>query len=760
MIVYSPEEKNVKENVREWVQLIAAKSPGARIVLVSTHSKSVKLEGSSVEKLAKEVEQEVQAEIKVVNTGTKEEASRLEKKIEAFKERERAATDDNERQQLLKELEAEKERLRSLTESEDGKKTMKEVSLLSGQVWCVDSVEGDGVVELREVLKKEIGELPFVGELVPAQWVRVKKTVEDKYREIAGKQLVSKQELISCLDLEREEWKGMDEKGAWEAVEFYELLGDWKVFGDNVLLDLRLLMELNKALAFHCPTKALERMDCSKEEECDKMFVPGFKEMSDEEKQQVREAAKVLEEKAEVCESLLAKLYKWNEMSREDRKGLMKMMEEMNFVSSIGSNGGEERWVALLRLVWTFGGAGEKQAVQGAYSTFASDEEKALPAAVYKLRYVPPGFYSQIAGCVLRLRDECYEWRDEREVNALRVHFKTKGGKEHSLVVLKTEKGLELRSSSMAMIVRVCEPAEKFLGTQFPGIIFTVEVRNMSQEHDPDWEDVDGMKNGTDDEIADHILSKTKDSLPRKRYFFDAAGLRAALAKVLTEDDGRVGGEIPFPGRVLKGRRWLIASFPGIHSYVWKKVTKNDRHSSNCVFFPGKDKLNGTHCVLDKEKLRGLLELLYCVDLLLGLAKARETANQAAKEEIERLRAKINDKVQKAKENIERLQAEMKKAKDKKVCYCMTLYPDHLRKHKAKPEWGCGWYQPWVDGLIEGLDDGQQPIVVYQDEFDPRSTYDLLGGSQRGEVRYAEAQAKLRGMKLKYVSVKELRPLL
>lgn len=213
VIVYSPEEKNVKENVREWVQLIAAKSPGARIVLVSTHSKSVKLEGSSVEKLAKEVEQEVQAEIKVVNTGTKEEASRLEKKIEAFKERERAATDDNERQQLSKELEAEKERLRSLTESEDGKKTMKEVSLLSGQVWCVDSVEGDGVVELREVLKKEIGELPFVGELVPAQWVHVKKTVEDKYREIAGKQLVSKQELISCLDLEREEWEGNGREG-------------------------------------------------------------------------------------------------------------------------------------------------------------------------------------------------------------------------------------------------------------------------------------------------------------------------------------------------------------------------------------------------------------------------------------------------------------------------------------------------------------------------------------------------------------------
>jgi len=163
---------------------------------------------------------------------------------------------------------------------------------------------------------------------------------------------------------------------------------------------------------------------------------------------------------------------------------------------------------------------------------------------------------------------------------------------------------------------------------------------------------------------------------------------------------------------------------------------------------------------LDEKKLRGLLELLYCVDLLLGLAKARETANQAAKEEIERLQAKINDKVQEAEKEIKRLQAEMKEAKDKKVCYCMTLYPDHLRKHKAKPEWGCGWHQPWVDGLNEGLDDGQQPIVVYQDEFDPRSTHDLLGGSQRGEVRYAEAQAKLRGMKLKYVSVKELRPLL
>ena len=58
------------------------------------------------------------------------------------------------------------------------------------------------------------------------------------------------------------------------------------------------------------------------------------------------------------------------------------------------------------------------------------------------------------------------------------------------------------------------------------------------------------------------------------------------------------------------------------------------------------------------------------------------------------------------------------------------------------------------------MDDGQQPIVVYQDKFDPRSSYDLLGGSQRGEVQYAKAAARERGKQLKYVSVNKLRPLL
>ena len=755
VIVCSPEEKNVKENVLGWVRLIAAKSPGARIVLVITHSKSVELKGSSVKELAKEVKEAVLSEIEVLNN--KDEVSKLQTKInnldrrmneDGMKDQEKLSTSLLE--ELKKERVAADERLRSLTDLEDGEMVVKTVSVLSDQVWCVDSVEGDGVVELREALAKQLEELPFVGELVPAQWLRVRKTVEDTYGEIADKQLVSRQNLISCLHLERSEWKGMDEKKVWEAVEFYSLLGDWKVFGDSVLLDLRLLMELNKALAFHCPVEAVERMDRSTEEDCDKIFVPGFKKMSNKEQQEVREGAKVLEEKAEVCESLLAKLYKWSDMSREERKGLMEMMEKMNFVSSIGSEDGEKKWVALLRLVWTFGGVGEKKTSEVTASTGASGEEKTLPAAVYKLRYIPPGFYSQIVGCVLRLRDKYDDWRDEREVSALRVRFKTKGGKEQSLAVSETEKGLELRSSSMAMIVEVCVPAEKLLGTQFPGIIYEVEVQNLSQQHDPDWEDVEGMKNLTDDQIAKYILSESADSLPRKSNYFEAAGLREALAKELEKDDGRVGGEVRFEGRVLKGKRLLIASYPGIHSYVWQKLTKNNRFSSNCVFFPGDDPKNGTHFFLNDEKLRSLLELLDEQQKQIDMKKLQRERMEAAQEE----------RIKAAQNKIEELMAEMKDTEDKKVCYCMILYPDHLRQHKAKPKWGCGWYHPWQDGLHEGLDDGQQPIVVYQDEFDPRSTNDLLGGSQRGEVRYAEAEVRRRGKQLKYVSVKKLRPLL
>mmetsp|Transcript_29176 Transcript_29176/g.69267 ORF Transcript_29176/g.69267 Transcript_29176/m.69267 type:complete len:501 (+) Transcript_29176:60-1562(+) len=494
-------------------------------------------------------------------------------------------------------------------------------------------------------------------------------------------------------------------------------------------------------------------------EECDAMFVPDFQGLSDEDKTMVREAVKALEEKAELHESLLQHLYKWKEMSAEERQGLMEVMEETNFVSRVASAGGagaQKMWVALLRLEWTFGGA--NMGTGKAVSKKDKEQSKGHPAAVYKLRFVPPGFYSQMVGSVLRMRNRYGAWREERRENqAMQVRFQVPNARykeEHFLAVSITEEGLEVRSSSMAMIERVCVPAEKLLGTQFPGINFAIQVCNMSQEHDAEWADFDGVKYRGDAEIAEYILAKAEGSKPRKGDHFNAVGLRAALADALTKDDGRVGGNIPFGGRVVKGARWDIVSFPGIHSYLWQKLTKNERVSSNCVFFPESDKLFGQHHLLDESELRNLLVIL-CTD--------------------DRERQDMHRRIQD-------LKAELRQQQEKKVCYCMTLYPDHLRKQKTKPVFGCKWFEPWRVGLNEALDDKQQPIVVYQDILDPRSTYDLLGGSQRGEVRYAEGLLRKRdedeirarckdegklqaeGMAtplcLKYVSVNNLRPLL
>ena len=110
VLVYSPEEKKLKENLQGWVQLIAAKSPGAEIVVVSTHSKSAKLEGS-VEKLAKEMEVLILSELQVVNQGVAEEASRLMKKIFDLRERLDATKDADGREEFEKGLGTAKERL-------------------------------------------------------------------------------------------------------------------------------------------------------------------------------------------------------------------------------------------------------------------------------------------------------------------------------------------------------------------------------------------------------------------------------------------------------------------------------------------------------------------------------------------------------------------------------------------------------------------------------------------------------------------------
>eukprot|EP00961_Rhodomonas_salina_P221388 2993297-Rhodomonas_salina.1 len=96
-------------------------------------------------------------------------------------------------------------------------------------MWCIDSITGQGVCELRAWLVDAVASLPFMRERVPTRWLKVKEAVE-KAQAKEAKPVRTKAEVISMLDLEtRGSWAhGMSAAEAWEAVEFFSELGEWK----------------------------------------------------------------------------------------------------------------------------------------------------------------------------------------------------------------------------------------------------------------------------------------------------------------------------------------------------------------------------------------------------------------------------------------------------------------------------------------------------------------------------------------------------
>eukprot|EP00961_Rhodomonas_salina_P031161 419444-Rhodomonas_salina.1 len=342
LLVFRPdeEEEELIARVIEWVRMVGAQCPGARMVLVCTHAKSTsaKPKSGAVQEVASRVKAAVSAEVDTLNQEIREEVQRL-KQHQAARKEDRAVRD----------------RLRSLVDKETG--GAKQLGLLGDRAWCVDSVEGD-VTELRAWLVEEVAKLPFMRELVPVRWLQVKEAVEQAQNKVVeqaeastqSKAVLSKAQVLSILDLADEKWDGLSAEESWEAVEFFSAMGEWKVHRDTLVPDMRLLMDLTRALTFYCPITALDRMTRDAAEECDRQFVPGFRALPREEQEAVRQGAAALEQRAEVPEALLVQLDQWAGRGEEERSALMAVLEQMDLVAPLKSDQAGRRWLAVLRL--------------------------------------------------------------------------------------------------------------------------------------------------------------------------------------------------------------------------------------------------------------------------------------------------------------------------------------------------------------------------------------------------------------------------
>eukprot|EP00438_Fugacium_kawagutii_P000110 Skav218724 [mRNA] locus=scaffold1346:775602:783492:+ [translate_table: standard] len=131
-----------------------------------------------------------------------------------------------------------------------------------------------------------------------------------------------------------------------------------------------------------------------------------------------------------------------------------------------------------------------------------------------------------------------------------------------------------------------------------------------------------------------------------------------------------------------------IVSYPGAHGFGWNQLTQGSslgkRHIvTSCIFLPNEDSEGyGKHC--DR-----------------GFGKISSCSNDFSYRD---------------------------------GCHCDYLYP--FPKYRAKPDFGCAWYEMWTKKTVEAYDRGCHLIVVTKQDG-------TLGNSQEGEVRFLESQGMI-----------------
>lgn len=191
------------------------------------------------------------------------------------------------------------------------------------------------------------------------------------------------------------------------------------------------------------------------------------------------------------------------------------------------------------------------------------------------------------------------------------------------------------------------------------------------------------------------------------------------LLTTLTTADETKSTRIPFMGSEdFSTCKEIVVSFPGAYGVAWVFLTRSKHLATSCVFLPDEN-ANGfgehvyipTACILPGEKADGSRKDFYIPIPILGSANHEADGCESCFQLMPR-----NAMAQ---------------------CFCFDLYGKQM-------EFGCKWYQAWMENTFRAKRTGKELIVVTKADG-------TLGNSQKGEVRFLEK----RGFKFTFRNISD-----
>lgn len=260
------------------------------------------------------------------------------------------------------------------------------------------------------------------------------------------------------------------------------------------------------------------------------------------------------------------------------------------------------------------------------------------------------------------------------------------------------------------------------LKASIANVIRAVESRDLAEEERQAKSDsVDKLLNergGVENETAWALLGAAEWAA-RNREKASTAALQALLTTLTTADETK-STRIPFMGSEDFSRcNKIVVSFPGAYGVAWVFLTRSDTSglATSCVFLPDENADGyGAHvyiptaCVLPGDKGNGSRKNVYIPIPILDSAADGDGISHCAS---------------------------LKPRKDIAKCFCFHLYGQQM-------EFGCKWYQAWMENTVRAKRSGKDLIVVTKADG-------TLGNSQKGEVRFLEKQ----GFKFTFMNISD-----
>ena len=494
--------------VAKWLRLIHSRVPGAHVLLACTrwctpddHGRDLAAHQKRISSVAAQVADATKELMHHLNKVTEDEIAVQDERLGRVRARLQRAEDElqemgpaaceapgghgrgrRRRKENIHALRLEEQeiqaRLCALRTDREPNEPLR-MSLEGDKVHCIECVGGDGstVQKLREVIVDCAKRMPFMGEEVPRGWAELKRKMLERCDSWPVAVQRSGPELQALI----REVPQLTEDRAWEGLRFWELLG-YVLVHDAILVSRPTKMiDFVRPIAHNKPVEALRtcigrpsKVASGQYHRSEDWVVPQYASLRATGQKKVKLLVETLQDKYELRPALLRHLAGWCDLSEEQSRSLLGVLESFYLIVKQQSHDGPT-WLCACRL------GGDSNAESASEPVWSDYENETRVRVSYAFDFMPSALFPRFVAKQLSKTDFANAKVEALRRDMLRVRLSGQEGGGAFMVKLETDDDhgshvVCLASTNVIVLRSLCYSLEELVGRDFVATACRTEV--------------------------------------------------------------------------------------------------------------------------------------------------------------------------------------------------------------------------------------------------------------------------------------------